>query len=404
MNTPFFIARRYLFSKKSRNVINIISIVSVVGLLISTAALVIVLSVFNGIEELVIELNSTFTQDITIKSKQTKSFDRNYIPRDIYQTDGLVNYSEVIEEIAILKNEEQFIIGTVKGVEPSFLEMSRMQQNLLDGASAIEDDFGPLALIGVGALQNLGAVIFNEPGFMETCTVYAPNRKKKLKRNSIDQFTTSQIPLVGTFSFNNQIDAEYIVVPIDYAAKILNYENEITAVEMDFEDHIDLEDKKAELEAILGPSFEVKTTFEQNELIYQTSKSEKWVVTLLLAFIFFLATFNMIASITMLVIEKKKNLITLHAMGARKKQLHNIFFFEGMLINIIGVFAGLAIGYLVCFLQDSVGLIPMENSVVPYFPVRFKFSDLMLILGICMFFGTLSSYFPSKFLIKRILK
>lgn len=372
--------------------------------MISTAALVIVLSAFNGIENLVITLFSTFEPDIKIESVHTKSFDQNYIPEDVYQVDGLLNSTRVIEEIVIIKNEEMFVIGTVKGVEDSFLEMSEMQDHLLDGINALKSGSQPFGLVGAGALENLGGYIYESDFPPESFTVYSPNRDKKISRTKVDAFTTSRIPIVGTFSFNNDVDQSYLVVPLEYADSILKYNGDITAVEMDFDDGVDVEDKKAELEQILGPSFKVKTNFEQNELIYQTSRSEKWITTLLLAFIFFLATFNMVASITMLVIEKKENMNTLYSLGAQKNQLHHIFFYEGLLINAVGLVFGLALGYGICLLQQQVGFIQMEGSVVEYFPIKFKLDDLFVILSITVIFGLLAAYLPSKFLIKRILK
>ncbi len=406
MNSSFFIARRYLFSKKTQNVINIISGVSVFGIMISTAAMVIILSGFNGIEGLVMEMFNSFDSDIEIKAEKSKTFDRSFIPEAVFDSEGLVNYSTVIEEIAIVKNEDHFIIGTIKGVEDSFLEMCDMQGHLLDGKGAINDGYGPLALIGGGAIENLDGYIFQVPGEYEYFTIYSPNRDKKISSNqvkNIDAFTTSQIPVVGVFGYNNDVDQNYLIVPIDYAAEIFKYENEITQVELDFAEGIDLEQKQEELKLLLGPSFSVKTNFEQNKLIFETSQSEKWITTLLLGFIFFLATFNMVASITMLVIEKKENMKTLSALGAKEFQLRRIFFFEGLLINGLGLVLGLGVGYGICWMQQSYGLIEMQNSTVDYFPILMKWQDFMLILSITLTFGTLAAYLPSRFLIQRII-
>lgn len=408
MNSSFFIARRYLFSKKTQNVINIISGVSVFGIMISTAAMVIILSGFNGIEGLVINMFNSFESDIEITAKNSKTFDRNFIPDQVYQVSGLVNHSEVIEEIAIVKNQDNFIIGTVKGVEPAFLEMCEIDEHLLDGQALIEDEYGYLAMIGGGAIENLDGYIYQiEDMQYESFTIYSPNKEKKISGNklkNIDAFTTSQIPIVGVFGYNNDVDQDYLMVPLAYASDIFNYKSEITQVELDFEEGTDLDAKKAELELMLGSSFEVKTSFQQNQLIFDTSQSEKWITTLLLGFIFFLATFNMIASITMLVIEKRENMKTLNAIGAKESQLRRIFFFEGLLINGLGLILGLLIGYGVCYLQMEFGLIRMENSTVEFFPIVLKWSDLILILCITMAFGTLAAYLPSRFLIKRIIK
>lgn len=404
MNSSFFIAKRYLFSKKSHNVINIISGVSVFGIMVSTAALIIVLSAFNGIENLVISLFSNFEPDVKIEAAHTKSFNADFVPEEVYQISELQNYTKVIEEIAIIKNDEQFIIGTIKGVEESFLTMSNMDENLLDGTNQIYSGDQPVGLVGAGALENLSGYIYESDFPAENFTIYSPNRNEKISRRNLDAFTTSRIPIVGTFSFNNEVDQEYLVVPLAFASEILEYGNDITSIELDFPDGTNTDSKKEELMQILGPDFKVKTNYEQNELIYQTSKSEKWITTLLLAFIFFLATFNMVASITMLVIEKQDNMNTLYALGAKEQQLQRIFYFEGLLINGLGLVFGLIIGYGICFLQQKVGFIRMEGSMVEYFPITFKWDDLVVILGITMIFGVLAAYLPSKFLIKRILK
>ena len=375
--------------------------------MVSTAALVIVLSSFSGIEGLITSLYSDYYQDIKIESTNSKTFDRSFIPDEVFISEGLVNYSEVIEDIVMVKYDDNSIFTTVVGVEDPFLEMTNMSQHLDDGIPILRDNYGPLALIGLEAEYALDAYIYTPAGSNENITLFAPNRNKKLRTNTMamaDAFTTSRIDLVGDFAFGTSETDNLIIVPIEFASEILQYDNEVTSIQIDFSDDVDLESKKAELQEIVGPSFKVKTGFEQNELIYKTSKSEKWFTALLLAFIFFLSTFNMIASITMIVIEKRDNLKTLWAMGARKNQLEKIFFYEGLLINGIGIFLGLFFGYLICFLQQTVGLIRMQDGIVDYYPVVFKLEDLLLILSITIFFGTLAAYLPGKFLIKRIIK
>ncbi len=375
--------------------------------MVSTAAMVIILSGFNGIEGLVLNMFNSFESDIEISAAESKTFDRNFIPSEVFKNDGIVNFSEVIEEIAIVKNRENFIIGTIKGVESTFLEMVDIKQHLLDGSPKISNEYGALALIGGGAIENLDGYIFQLENQYEYFTIYSPNKERKISGNklkNIDAFTTSQIPITGVFSYNNDVDQNYLIVPIDYAAEIFNYKDEISKIEIDYAPEIDLKSKKEELKVLLGDSFNVVTSFEQNKLIYETSRSEKWITTLLLGFIFFLATFNMIASITMLVIEKRDNLKTLYALGAQKNQMQRIFFYEGLLINIIGLVLGLIVGYGVCYAQQQLGLLEMKNSTVEYFPIVFKSNDFFLILGITLTFGTLAAYLPSRFLIQRIIK
>jgi lipoprotein-releasing system permease protein len=192
MNSSFFIAKRYLFSKKTHNAINVISIISVVGIAISTMALVIVLSAFNGIEKLVIEINSAYEQDIRIESTQAKTFNRSYIPKSIYELEGMEHATEVIEEIIIIKNEDHFIIGQLKGVEPQFVEMSEMKSHMQDGEAILQDEFGPLGVIGVAALVNLAVYIAPKELDLpyDEFTIHVPNREEKIKTTSIDGFET----------------------------------------------------------------------------------------------------------------------------------------------------------------------------------------------------------------------
>ncbi len=373
------------------------------GISISTAALVIVLSAFNGLEDLVISLFSSFEPEIKIEAVHSKSFERQSIPDDVYHVDGLRSASEVIEEIAIFRHEDRFMIGTLKGVEASFLGMSEMNDHLMDGVPVLQDQYGPLALVGVGALEKLDAQIFPAESGMETFTVYSPKKDQKISRSSADAFETSQIPVVGTFSFNNEVNDNFLVVPIAYAAETMNFGDQITSVEMKFAEGTDLLAKKNELSGILGDEFRITTKVERNGVIYQTSASEKWMTTLLLGFIFFLATFNMVASITMLVLEKRNDLGTMMALGARRKQLERIFYLEGLLINGLGLIIGLGLGYLVCYVQQTFGIVAMEGSHAEYFPVSFRLSDLFLILTVTMACGILAAYLPSKILVRRVL-
>jgi len=405
VNTPFFIAKRYLFSKKSHNVINLISLISVFGIMISTAAMVIVLSAFNGVEGLVVSLFNSFESDIKIEANHSKTFNSDFLNPEIYNDQDIVNYTKVIEETVIIKNQDQYTFGIIKGVDEVYLNMIKMEtdNHLLDGESVLNKDNQFYGLIGVGVLQNLNGYIYQIPGEYDYFTVFSPNRNEKIKRNSTTAFEMSKIPIIGTYSYNNKVDESYLIVPIQYAKNVLGYENDISAVEMDFPDDIDLDSKKQDILALIGDDFKVKTAYEQNELIYKTSKSEKWMTVILLGFIFFLGTFNMIASLAMLVIEKKDNLKTLKAMGAETSQIQSVFFYVGGLINGLGMLVGLSLGYLICFIQLKIGVLKMEGGMVEYFPVEMHIMDFVMILGLTIVIGLAAAYFPSKLLVKKMV-
>lgn len=405
MNTPFFIAKRYLFSKKSQNVINIISGISVFGISIATAAMILVLSAFNGIEGLVHTLFTSFEPDLKIESIQSKTFSSQLIPNDFFDDETILYHSNIIEETVIFKNYEQFTFGKIKGVEPDFLKMVKMPNYLLDSAngfSGLDLNYKNQAfgISGFILFQNLGGYIYDIPGEYEYLTIFSPKRNQKIKRNGSSGFEKTIIPIGGIFSYNNKIDESYTLVPLDYAASILGYENHISSIEIKYKEHIDVDSKKRLLQEVLGEDFSVKTNYEQNELIYKTSQSEKWLTIILLGFIFFLGTFTMVASITMLIIEKKENINTLFAFGAEQNSIKNIFFYEGLLINFIGIIIGISIGLIIYYLQINYGLLKMEGGMVENFPVLLKVSDIFLILGITAIIGTITAYLPSKILIK----
>lgn len=409
MNTPFFIAIRYLFSKKSQNVINLISGISIFGITIATAAMIIVISAFNGVEGLVISLFNSFEPDLKIELAEGKTFPASVVPKSIIEDENLSLHSKVIEETVIFKNYEQFAFGKIKGVEPAYLTMVDMPDKIMesnegfDGLSLKKESLN-YGFAGYIIFQNLGGYIYDIPGEFESLTIYAPKRNKKIKRNSADAFETATVPIAGVFSFNNTINEKYVIIPFDLAKKILDYGDEISALELKYKQGVDLALKKVDIKKILGPTFLVKTAYEQNELIYKTSKSEKWMVIVLLGFIFFLGTFTMVASITMLILEKKQNIKTLYAFGASAKQLKQIFFYEGLLINFIGIMLGLTIGVIVLVLQIKVGLLKMDGGMVENFPVVIKLSDIFLILGITTVIGMITAYLPSRILINKTIK
>ncbi len=382
--------------------INLITRISVVGISVITASLIILLSAFNGIESMIEKLYSDFDTDITIRSNIGKTFPEDLIDyASIQKTSGVVNYSKAIEEIVVIKHEKKFINASLVGVDSSFLKIARMKNHMVDGNPFIEQNNKSFGLIGATLLDNLGGYIPENIGY-EQVILYVPKRDSKVRIGS-NPFNTKLIDISGRMNFNREVNADKLVIPIKLAKDILNYQKDITAVYVDVDPSFKNEDVKANLIEILGSNFSVKTNYEKNELIYKTSKSEKIIVLIILLFIFILAAFNLIASLTMLFVEKKENIQTMISYGANKKTIFNIFFFEGLLISGKGILIGLFLGYGVCLLQLKSALLTMPNSGGEAFPINITISDGILILFLVSLLSLLFSYLPVRFLVKKNL-
>ncbi|MCO5259744.1 MAG: FtsX-like permease family protein [Crocinitomicaceae bacterium] len=400
-NVSFYIARRYLSSKRKKNVINIITRISVVGITIITASLVILLSAFNGIEKMIEKLYSDFDAPITIRSSQTKTFFENEIDlKKLSATPGVKQFAKATEEIVVLKHEDKWVNATLLGTDSVFLSLSKISSHMVDGFPALYENNEPVGLIGATLLDKLGGYIPQEYG-SESVMVYAPKRDMKMSVSK-NPFFTQRVQVVGRINYNREVNAEMMIVPIDLAQTLLGYaDNELNALLIDIDQHADKHRLKQTLQEQLGESFKVRTNDEKNELIFQTSKTERLIVIVILLFIFVLASFNLVASLTMLFVEKKEDIQILKSLGADEPMIFRIFFYEGLLIAAKGIFFGLFLGYLICFLQIQFGLLEMPNSFGEKFPVVTTFFDGVLILSLVSLLSLFASYFPVKMLLKR---
>jgi len=259
-----------------------------------------------------------------------------------------------------------------------------------------------LAIVGYGVQAKLQVPVKEE--YNNRITIYGLLRSEKLSKNNQKAFKPSESYVKGVFSINPEFDNDYYIVPIAFAQALLEYENNRTKLEFVLLENADEWKVKEEILAILGPDFSAKTRYEQNELIFKTNETEKWMVFLILGFIMLISTFNIIASLTMLVLDKKKDIKTLISIGATDKMVRNIFVVEGLLINFIGALLGAIVGFAVCWVQIEFKIITMENSIVDHWPVIVKWTDVALIFGTIFIIGSLSSFLPVNFLIKRHFK
>lgn len=380
--------------------INRITSISVIGIAVITAALVILLSAFNGIEKMIEQLYSDFDTDITILPTEGKTFDHTAVDTvAIKKVAGVKRVSHAIDEIVVLKHEQKWVNARMIGVQASFLQMSNMDEHMVDGEGFLEKGDAQFGIIGATLLDKLGGFIPERVGY-ETIQIYAPKRDAKMRLGS-NPFTIRLVNVSGRMNFNREVNAEKFLVPVSLAAELLNYGNDISSVFVEIEQGSKVRDVQLKLQQVLGKDFLVRTNYEKNELIYKTSRSEKIIVVIILVFIFILAAFNLIASITMLFVEKKDNLRTLAAMGATERSLFGIFFLEGLLISGKGILIGFVLGYAVCFLQISQAWLVMPNSGGEAFPIALNFSDGLLILFLVTSLSLVFSYFPVRLLMKR---
>ena len=399
MNFPFYIAKRYLFSKKSHNAINIISWIAVISVGIGTFALVVVLSAFNGLEKLVESLYETFDSDIRIEAKTGKVFDEKEIDFEaIRNSKGVADYSRVLEEICGLRYQNQQTVATIKGVEQSFLRMSKLDSMIIDGKAQIENNGIPFAITGYGIAAALG--IYGSKS-IENISVYAPKRGKiRAGINPMQSIYRKMIASAGVFYISPEYDNKYMVVPLSFARNLLEYKTELSAVEVTAQKGVDLNELKVRIAALVGDDFKVSNRYEFNELMYKTNRTEKWVVFLILLFILVIAAFNILSSLSMLIIEKRKDIGVLKSMGARHSTIRRIFFIEGILINLSGALSGMLLGIILILLQQHIGLLPLEGGIVEYYPVDLKISELFYILITVIAIGLLTSWYPVRNLTK----
>jgi len=405
LNTSLYIAKRYLFSKKSHNIINIISGISVLGFTIGTTALIVILSVFNGFESVVVKLFNTFNAEIQITPKEGKTFDVTTLPEDkIKKIPGVVYLTDVIEENALLKYKDKQFIATIKGINPDYGKMSRLDTMIIDGVFVLQNDSNNYALVGNGVAYNLGLQLND---YLNPLEIYVPRRGDVSLLNPLEAFNSEVLFPSGVLSVNQEFDIKYILIPLRFAQKLLDYKNEVTSVELGINPNADIETIQKEVEKISGDKFVIKNRFQQQELLYKIMKSEKWAIILILSFILLVATFNIIGTLTMLILDKKKDITILWSLGADKKLIRKIFFTEGMMITFFGTLLGLAFGVLVCWLQQKYGFIKMPDDgtfVITNYPVEMRTYDFILVLIIDLVIGIITSWFPVRQISKRTIE
>jgi lipoprotein-releasing system permease protein len=398
LNVSLYIARRYLISKKSHNFINIISAISVTGVAIGAMALIIVLSVFNGFDRLVISLFNTFNPSFQITPARGKTFDATtFPPGSLRNVDGVRYITEVIEENALLKYKDEQSIVTIKGVSEEFVRMSGLDTMMAEGRLLLQDGENNYAVLGIGVAGTLGA---NLRDYLTPLSVYVPGRDATPGVGLDQAFNSGVIFPSGFFQVQWEYDVRYVIVPLRFTKELLQYDRERTSIEIATDPKADQNLIKRKLEKIAGPGFIVKNRYQQQEVLYKIMLSEKYYIFMILTLILIIATFNVIGTLSMLILDKKEDIRILQSLGASKQMISRIFMTEGLLISLIGAVTGLVAGALICLLQIRFGLVRLgdENSsfVVDAYPVHLQAGDFFLVFFTVMIIGFLATWYPVR--------
>lgn len=407
MNFPFYIARRYLFSKKSHNAINVISAISVCGVALATLALVCTLSVFNGFQDLVTTFFTAFDPQLKITAVRGKVFDEQ--DKRVLQLKKMPDvevYSESLEDNVMVQYQGRQAMAVVKGVEDNFDQLTPIDSILFGrGDLLLHDEVVDYAIPGIQLLSTLGSGI----RFLDPLEIYAPRRGAKVNMaNPSTAFVTGNLFSSGlVFAVNQEkYDASYILTSIDFARRLFQYTTEVSAINLKLKAGADTDAVKKHIQDLLGDDFLVQDRYEQQADTYRIMEIEKLISYLFLTFILMIACFNVIGSLSMLIIDKRDDVVTLRNLGASDRQIVRIFLFEGRMISFFGAFAGVVLGLLLCWLQQEYGLIALGSSgsfVVDAYPVSVHASDVLLIFITVLLIGFLSVWYPVRFLSKRLL-
>lgn len=392
-----------MFAKKSRNAINIISAVSVAGVAVGTMALIIILSVFNGLETMVSRIFNTFDPDIRITAAEGKTFnaDTSHL-KLLANVEGLSCYSLTIEENALLKYGDRQFIATIKGVDDNYAMVSNIDSSMFEGEFTLRSAKGrPFAIPGMGIAQSLGLRI----NFVNQLIINVPRKTKGTNINIENPFNKRFIDLAGIFEVEKEYDSKYVYVPIEFARELIETEHGITSVEVKFNNKADPGIVQKKITKIFGKGFIIQNRYEQQEIFYKVMKSERLAIFFILTLILIIASFNIIGSLTMLIIEKERDIGILKSLGADKTLIRKIFIFEGWLISIIGAIAGIILGFFICWLQQTYGLVKLQSNslIMDSYPVVMKIKDFIIVPGTVLLIGYWAAWYPVRSLTKKFL-
>lgn len=396
MNLPLHIAWRYLKSKKSHNVINIISGISVAGVTIGTMALIVVLSVFNGFEGLVVSLFNTFDPPLKVTPASGKTFSSTAFPwKELEKVTDVKAATGIIEEKALLKYGPSQFLATIKGVDTNYVSWTGLDSMMTEGSLMLTFKDQPLAITGQGIAYYLG---INLNSFDAMIEVYAANRTASNLSNPENAFKRLDIRPAGIFSVQQDFDTKYMIVPLSFARELFEYTDELTSVEISLNEGADMLAVQSDIKVLLGNGYVVKNRFEQQETLYKIMRSEKYAIFLILSFILFIAAFNMIGSLSMLILDKRKDINILYSLGATNRLVQKIFISEGIMIMFSGAFAGMFLGALICIIQQQFGIVKINaeggSFLINAYPVLMDWRDFVYVFLVVGGIGLVATIIP----------
>ena len=392
MNLPLRIARRYLFAKRSTNAINIITGIAIFGISVGAAALVLVLSVFNGFEDLITDMYSNFNPDAKITAAQGKTFsaDSSLLER-VRAVEGVAVVSQTLEEVAFFEYKDRQDFGILKGVDEYYQEVTNVDSTVREGVYELSQGSRPLAVLGVGMRNKLGVNVDDQFSAM---TVYMPKRRKVGMFEK--QFRTQLLYPGGTFVIQTDYDNQYIIASVDFARKLLDYRNEVSALELKLHPGFNNEATLARLSEALGPDYEVRNRYEQEEAFMKLMQVEKWLSYAIDGLMMLLVSFNIIGGLWMIVLEKRPDIAILKSMGARDNTVRNIFLSEGLLLCGLGLLIGFVLALSIYFFQKYYGLVSIPgNMIIEAYPIEIRLVDFLVVAATVLVIGLLASIPPA---------
>lgn len=393
MNFAFDVARRYLFGKKSTNAINIISGVSIAGITIGTIALILILSVFNGFEDIIRSSLDAFNPDLKVIPQEGKTFKMDESTFEgLVNIEGIENVSKTITEVAVFEYRNDREVGILKGVDEFYNQVTSIDSTIKEGVFQLKDDQKTFAVCERVLASKLGINILDP---LSQLTVHVPKKKKSGPLGK--DFKSKEIIPVGVFAFNNTSDQQYIISSFELVNKLLESKNNCSALEIKLAPEADEKSVKNQIHKVLGEGFIIKNRIEQDATHLKIMQIEKWVSFVIICFVIFIIVFNLIGSLWMIVLDKKKDIMILKFMGYDRMGIRNIFLSLGFLITLIGILLGVLISLIVIYIQINYGLIAMLDGYrVQYYPVKVLLSDIIIIVTAILSLGILASILPAN--------